>query len=405
MPSPREQAALSEASRLLQEGLQLLDERTREVDAMVQAAEERARAITAQAEERAQELTAQAEQRKVELQEQIAALQTEIADIREEMARMKTPRHGHGGRFVSPTTTVEPAPAVDPVVTDPPVEAATSPGAAEAVLQDADASPRWGRQSTLAAQAIRRSTRPRWLPRWFPFLLLLLPVGLALANLTAPEAGAPAATAQQALLPTGTVALAQVLPPTATPPAATSTPLPPPTATRAATPTGGVTLVAASQATATQTQAQTQGPTPVPSQSPLSVPLSRAPPVPPLSVPPGGSDADGAIVAVYTTYFTYIVHNGDTLNVLATQFAVSGDAIIRASGLRDPNLLLPGQVLTIPRETGWLYRVQPNETLDQIAARFGTTGDDLREASMLSSSVVRPGELLFIPNRVLPGLK
>ena len=36
MPTPREQSgALSEVSRLLQEGLQLLDDRTREVDALV----------------------------------------------------------------------------------------------------------------------------------------------------------------------------------------------------------------------------------------------------------------------------------------------------------------------------------------------------------------------------------
>jgi LysM repeat protein len=125
--------------------------------------------------------------------------------------------------------------------------------------------------------------------------------------------------------------------------------------------------------------------------------------VPPLAPPQ--TEGDGAVLAVYTTYFTYIVRDGDTLNLLATQFGVSGDAIMRASGLRDPNLLLPGQVLTIPRESGWLYRVQPNETLEQIASRFGTTADDLREASMLDSTIVRAGDLLFIPNRVLPPMK
>ena len=63
---------------------------------------------------------------------------------------------------------------------------------------------------------------------------------------------------------------------------------------------------------------------------------------------------------------------------------------------------MPGQALTIPRESGWLYRVQPNETPEQIAARFGTTVEDLLAASMITSSSVRAGELLFIPNRVLP---
>jgi LysM repeat protein len=84
---------------------------------------------------------------------------------------------------------------------------------------------------------------------------------------------------------------------------------------------------------------------------------------------------------------------------------VSGDAIIRTSGIADPNLLLPGQVLTIPRESGWLYRVQPNETIEQIAFRFGISVDDLVAASTLASPKVRPGDLLFIPNRILAGPK
>ncbi len=78
---------------------------------------------------------------------------------------------------------------------------------------------------------------------------------------------------------------------------------------------------------------------------------------------------------------------------------------MRASGLADPNLLVPGQVLTIPRESGWLYRVQAGETLDTIALRFGISASDLVDASTLGSPSVRSGDLLFIPNRALPGAK
>jgi LysM repeat protein len=93
------------------------------------------------------------------------------------------------------------------------------------------------------------------------------------------------------------------------------------------------------------------------------------------------------------------VKPGDTLNRVATELGVTGESIIRASGLADPNLLVPGQVLTVPRDSGWLYRVQPNDTLEQIAARFGMSVDDLFAASRLSSPIVYPGDLLFIPNR------
>jgi LysM repeat protein len=120
---------------------------------------------------------------------------------------------------------------------------------------------------------------------------------------------------------------------------------------------------------------------------------------------PAEVSPEGPIVAAYTTYATYIVRRGDTLNRVATEYGVSGDIIVRASGIADPNLLLPGQVLTIPRDSGWLYRVQPNETLDQIATRFGISRDELMMASVLPSAVVRPGDLLFIPDRVLPAPK
>jgi peptidoglycan lytic transglycosylase len=84
---------------------------------------------------------------------------------------------------------------------------------------------------------------------------------------------------------------------------------------------------------------------------------------------------------------------------------VSGEIIMRTSGLSDPNLLLPGQVLTIPRESGWLYRVQPGDTLELIALRFGLSADDLAQANNLSSPVVREGQLVFIPDRGTPGPK
>jgi LysM repeat protein len=114
---------------------------------------------------------------------------------------------------------------------------------------------------------------------------------------------------------------------------------------------------------------------------------------------------EGPIVAAYTTYATYSVRPGDTLNRVATDFGVASEIIMRTSGLADPNLLLPGQVLTIPRESGWLYRVQPGETLDSVALRFGISTSDLVAANTLTSPILRPGDLLFIPNRALPGTK
>jgi len=116
--------------------------------------------------------------------------------------------------------------------------------------------------------------------------------------------------------------------------------------------------------------------------------------------PPATAGPGGPILAAYTRYVTYTVQPGDTLNQVASQFGVSGDTIVRTSGLVDPNLLVPGQVLTIPRESGWLYRAQAGDTVDVIALRFGVSADDLSAANpALTSGAVTPGELVFVPDR------
>ena len=143
MPTPREQSgALSEASRLLQEGLQLLDDRTREVDALVQDAREQAREITYDAEKRAQEITAEADRQRVELEEQVAVLRSEVAQVREELAQLRGNQGPKGAALPTPVVAVAPeetgAEPFGPTLRDP-VAAADAAEAAEAA-----GTPRWG---------------------------------------------------------------------------------------------------------------------------------------------------------------------------------------------------------------------------------------------------------------------
>jgi LysM repeat protein len=62
-------------------------------------------------------------------------------------------------------------------------------------------------------------------------------------------------------------------------------------------------------------------------------------------------------------------------------------------------------VLTIPRDSGWLYRVQQGDTLDLISMRFTVPVDVLLAANNLVAPSVRPGELVFIPDRGTPAPK
>jgi LysM repeat protein len=419
MPTPREQGGrLSEASRLLQEGLELLDQRTREVDALVQRAEERARQVAAEAEQRAHEITAEAERQRSELEEQVAALRAEVAAAREELAALsgapgaadppkpveddatKADSAGlagaaaaTGAAAASAAATALGAEEAEYVRAAEPTAGISEADAAE-IAAASQAAPRWGRPSSIAAaqQAIRtRSARPRWIPPWFPFLLVMLVAAAVVATTVDGQVG-----------PRGSPAESTSLAETPLPASPTADELKL-TATQLAPSVFAVASVTPLTATQTPTitatpQSAAGSPTARPS---VTVPLARASLTVPAALPAPVSP-EGPIVAAYTTYSTYTVQPGDTLNRIASQFDVAGDVIIRTSNIGDPNLLVPGQVLAIPRDSGWLYRMQPGDTLDLIAVRFGVSIDDLVQASGLTSPTVRPGDLLFIPNKALP---
>jgi LysM repeat protein len=93
------------------------------------------------------------------------------------------------------------------------------------------------------------------------------------------------------------------------------------------------------------------------------------------------------------------VKSGDTLRAISQSFGVSVAVITKASGVQDPNHLKVGQVLTIPKQPGWLYRVQDGETLDQIASRNGVSSDAIASASGLTAASVNPGDVLLIPDQ------
>jgi LysM repeat protein len=79
-------------------------------------------------------------------------------------------------------------------------------------------------------------------------------------------------------------------------------------------------------------------------------------------------------------------------------YGVSPASVSNASGLANPDRLQVGQVLTIPNQPGYLYRVQPGETLEQIAARTGISSDTIATVSRLTVASVRPGDVLLIPD-------
>ncbi|MBN2472875.1 MAG: LysM peptidoglycan-binding domain-containing protein, partial [Anaerolineae bacterium] len=127
-------------------------------------------------------------------------------------------------------------------------------------------------------------------------------------------------------------------------------------------------------------------PTATPTYSPTSLgiiptntPVGAGPtPIPPTAVPTTAPTTPG------TT--TYTVIAGDTLNRIAARFGTTVDAIVQRNGILNPNLIIIGQVLTLPvtvqqppapptpapqPQQPDLHVVQPGENLFRISLRYG----------------------------------
>jgi LysM repeat protein len=124
---------------------------------------------------------------------------------------------------------------------------------------------------------------------------------------------------------------------------------------------------------------------------------------------PGGSGGGTAVAAATTTTTSssrYRVRAGDNLWSISRRFGTSVAAIQAANGLRGSALKV-GQVLTIPgggtgsggEATAVIarYQVRRGDSLWDIAQRHGTSPRQIQQVNGLSSSRIKPGQVLTIP--------
>ncbi|MEZ5274764.1 MAG: LysM peptidoglycan-binding domain-containing protein [Opitutaceae bacterium] len=98
---------------------------------------------------------------------------------------------------------------------------------------------------------------------------------------------------------------------------------------------------------------------------------------------------------------TYTVKKGDNLASIAARQGVSVGAIARANDLRDTNLLVVGQELTIPsgHERTTAYTVRKGDSLGSIAARHRISVSDILAANRLARpDRIVPGQVLLLPS-------
>ncbi|WML41764.1 LysM peptidoglycan-binding domain-containing protein [Neobacillus sp. OS1-2] len=93
----------------------------------------------------------------------------------------------------------------------------------------------------------------------------------------------------------------------------------------------------------------------------------------------------------------HVVRSGDTLWKIANQHAVTVNSIVKTNELQNPNQLVIGQALVIPRP-GTTHTVKYGETLWSIAQKYGVTIQSIIQASQLTNpNLLYPGTTLFIP--------
>lgn len=123
--------------------------------------------------------------------------------------------------------------------------------------------------------------------------------------------------------------------------------------------------------------------------------------------PAGGSTApvtpsQPATPAPQPSTVTYTVQPGDTLSGIAAAYNTTYQHLAAINGIANPNLIYPGQVLTIsgggasaPQQT--VYTVQPGDTLSGIAAAYDTTYQRLAAVNGISNpNLIYPGQQIVI---------
>ena len=107
-----------------------------------------------------------------------------------------------------------------------------------------------------------------------------------------------------------------------------------------------------------------------------------------------------ALLALLATG-THTVARGETLTGIAARYGTSASELARANGISNPNRLMAGTRLQLPTTSppaGASYQVRSGDTLGSIASRAGTTIAALVSANGLKNpNLVRVGQVLSLP--------
>ncbi len=158
-------------------------------------------------------------------------------------------------------------------------------------------------------------------------------------------------------------------------------------------------------------------PRPTPPPSP---PRSRQPPdtsleatpdanaTPEASATPEAGDSACEALSADAPYCIYVVQDGDTLSAIAQDLGITSTAafsgaelVALSNGLNDAQnwIIVPGQELRIPVESGVIHTVSESETVSTLAEAYGVSTNDIIAANDFADpNNVPVGEQIIVPS-------
>ena len=94
---------------------------------------------------------------------------------------------------------------------------------------------------------------------------------------------------------------------------------------------------------------------------------------------------------------TYTVVKGDTLSEIAQKYGTTVDTLVQLNGIKDPNLIVVGQVLKLPGSTTGFTPYTVKVTVTELRIRSGP-GTDTQ-----AQGFIEPGVYTIVERRTAPG--
>ena len=103
---------------------------------------------------------------------------------------------------------------------------------------------------------------------------------------------------------------------------------------------------------------------------------------------------------------THVVRPGETLSSIASRYRTSVSRLVAVNDLSNPNFIAAGQRLRVPGRGGnshRIHKVRAGETLSTIAAKYGTsTGALARKNKLANPNFIVAGQKLKVPRNGSP---